>query len=192
MHRGAAERIDADLHARGADGLHVDHIAEVLDIGRDEIVPVNVRRLAGAIERNPLDAAQHVLEQRVGVLLDHAGDVGVGRAAIGRVIFEAAIFRRIVRRRDHHAIGQAAVAAAIIGEDGVRDHRGRRKTVLRVDHHIDFIGGEHFQRAGQCRFGERMGVDTDEQRPGDAGLAAIVAYALRHRQDVGFIEGVVE
>ena len=34
-----------------------------------------------------------------------------------------------------------------------------------------------------------MRVHTQEQRPFDAGVAAIKAHSLRNRQDVRFIEG---
>ena len=37
MHGGAAERVDAELEAGGADGVHVDDVAQVVDVGQDEI-----------------------------------------------------------------------------------------------------------------------------------------------------------
>ena len=170
-HRRAAQGIDADLDACAADRLHVEHIGEIGDIGRDVVVAMHAGSFARALVRNALDAIEIGLEIAVGGALDRAGDVGIGRAAIRRVIFEAAIFRWIVRGRDHDAVGEAFGSPFIIGEDRVRDHRRRRVTVLRVDHHLDAIGGEHFQRTGERRLGQRMGVDADEQRPGQ-GLFA--------------------
>ena len=46
VHGGAAERIDAELEAGAADGLHVDDVAQIVDVGQDEIFLV--RRLAAS------------------------------------------------------------------------------------------------------------------------------------------------
>ena len=148
--------------------------------------------LARAVVGNAFYALQVVFEIAVGGALDTRGDVGVRRAAIGRIIFEAAVFGRIVRGRDHHAIGKAALASLVGGEDGVRDHRRRRVAVVLVDHHLDAIGREHFQRARQRRLRQRVGVDAGEQRPADAAGLAVIADRLADREDVGLVEGVVE
>ena len=94
--------------------------------------------------------------------------------------------------RDHDAVGQAALAALVVAQDGVRDHRRRRIAVVLVDHHLDAVGGEHLERARQRRLGQRMGVDADEQRPVDAGLVPMVADRLADRQDMRLVEGVIE
>ena len=38
MHAGAAQRIDAHADAGGADGVEIDHVAEIGDVGLEEIV----------------------------------------------------------------------------------------------------------------------------------------------------------
>ncbi len=58
-------------------------------------------------QRDPLDAPVAGGEQLVGPVRDPPGDVGVGRAAVGRVVLEAAVAGRVVRRRDDDAVGQA-------------------------------------------------------------------------------------
>jgi len=40
MNAGAAQRIDADLHARGADGLHIDDVVQIGGVGVDIIMPL--------------------------------------------------------------------------------------------------------------------------------------------------------
>ena len=45
MHAGAAERIDADANAGAADGVDVDHVAEIADVGVEEIVACVVAAL---------------------------------------------------------------------------------------------------------------------------------------------------
>ena len=64
--------------------------------GSDEIFLVRRRCSERALERNPLHAVEPGAQQLVGTALDPAGDVGVGGAAVGRVVLEAAVFRRIV------------------------------------------------------------------------------------------------
>ncbi len=107
MDTGTAQRVDPDGHARRADRLHVDDIAEVGDIGTDIIVAVNADGLLRTAIRHSLHAPHLILQEGVGGALDHRRDIGVGRPAVRWIIFEAAILGRIVRRRDHHAIGKA-------------------------------------------------------------------------------------
>ncbi len=188
MHRGAAERIDADPHAGGLDQGHIDDLGEIGDIGADIVVAMNQRRLARLVVIHPRDALHGVFQILVGAFLDHAGGVGVGGPAMRRIIFVAAILRRIVRRRDHDAVGMTAAPSLVVGEDRVRDDRRRRVAAVLVDHDVDAVGGKHLDRACQRRFGQRMGVDADEQRPGQAGVAAIVADRLRGREDMVLVE----
>jgi hypothetical protein len=60
--------------------------------------------------------APHALEaggdEGVGAVGDPAGGIGVGRAAVRRVVLEAAVARRVVRRGDHDAVGAAGSSAA--------------------------------------------------------------------------------
>ena len=74
----------------------------------------------------------------------------------------------------------------------MRDDRRRRVAAALVDHDVDAVGGKHFDRARQRRLGQRMGIDADEQRPGQAGFAAVVADRLRRREDMVFVEGVFQ
>ena len=37
MHGGAAERVDGELEAGGANGLHIDNVAQIGDVGKDEV-----------------------------------------------------------------------------------------------------------------------------------------------------------
>ena len=153
---------------------------------------MNRGRFARALIGDALDVSQALFQQPVGRAFDCRGDVGIRRAAIGRIIFEAAILRRIVRRRDDDAIGAAFAPVLVGGEDGVGDHRRRRVTVVRIDHHLDVIGREHLDRARQRRLRQRMRVDSDEQRTVDAAGAAMIANRLADRQDMCLVERVVE
>ena len=83
-------------------------VGEVVDVGGDVVAArvTRARRSSGTRR----DAVEARLEQRVGLALDPAGDVGVGRAAVRRVVLEAAVLGRVVRRRDDDAVGERRAA----------------------------------------------------------------------------------
>ena len=76
----------------------------VVNIGRDEIFLMRARRFEGRCERYAFYIRIAFSQQFVGAVLNPLGHVGVGGTAIGRVILEAAILRRVVRRRDDDAV----------------------------------------------------------------------------------------
>jgi hypothetical protein len=191
-HARAAQRIDADLHAGAADRFHVEHVGEVGDIGPDVIVAANTSGFARAIVGDAFDASEIVFEKPVRGALDSRRNVGIRRTAIGRIIFEPAIFRRIMRRRDHDAVGKTMTAASVVGQDGVRNNRRRRIAVVRVDHHLDAVGREYLQRTRQRRLRQRVGVDAEEQRPADAACPPMIAKRLADGKDMRLVERVVE
>ena len=104
----SAERIHADLQTGGANGIHIDDVAEVVDIGRDEILFVSRDGLCSGSAGYAFDAAIAGAQQFIGAVLNPARDVGIGRASFRRIVFEAAIFGRIVRRRDDDSVGERA------------------------------------------------------------------------------------
>jgi len=83
----AAERVDAHANMRSANGIHVDDIAEIVHVTIQEIVSMDCRRVEGLLERHPPHTFQAVAKQIIGLFFDPAGDVGIRRTAIGRVVF---------------------------------------------------------------------------------------------------------
>jgi len=73
------------------------------------------------------------------------------------------------------AVGQAGLAVAVIGQDGQRDGRGGGVLVVLREHHLHVVGGQHFQRAGQGRRGERVRIDAQKSGPS-------ILCSLRYRQ----------
>ena len=69
-------------------------------------------------ERNSLDPRITSSQQFVRTIFDPMSHVGISRAAIGRVVFEAAILGRIVRRRDNNAVSQVFLASAVVNQNG--------------------------------------------------------------------------
>ncbi len=191
-HGGAAQRVDADAYPGPGDGLHVDHAVQPFDIGPHEIDRAGRRRR----QRLGVGLAPYAVpacrQQRVGALLDPAGDVRVRRAAVRRVVLDAAVGRRIVRGRDDEAVGPRPRAAGVVRQDRARDHRGRRVAVVGLQVHDDAIGREHFDGGALGRRRERVGVLAQEKRAGDPGLGAVFGDRLGDGQDMGFVEAAIE
>ena len=119
MHGRAAERVHAQLEASGADGIHVDDVTQVVDVGQTKVFLVRGPCLEGRGERHALRTAISAAQQFVGPVLDPVRHVGVGGATVGRIVLEAAVLGRIVRRRDDDAVGEMLLAAAVVDEDRV-------------------------------------------------------------------------
>ena len=190
-----AQRVGADPDPRRPDGVDVEDAREVVDVGAEEVV--GLHRGAGPGERHPL----HPVEPRADVGVGGRGDdlrrVGVGRAAVRRVVLEATVRGRVVRGRDDDAVrepapgrhvGDAGDLPAVRHEDGVRHRRRRRVAVGGVDEHGDVVGDEHLERARPRRLGEAVGVAADEQWSVVALLAAVVADRLGRGEDVCLVE----
>ena len=191
-HAGTAQWVDAQAQIGAADHVEVDDICQVGDIAAHVVVALGGRRRQRLLVVHALDASQVRRQQLVGLGLDPLGHVAVGRAAVGRVVLEAAALRWVVRRGDDDAVGQALLAATVVAEDGMGHRRGRGVLVVLAQHHLHAIGGQHFQGAGGGRGGQRVGVGTDEQRAVDAFLLAIQADGLGDRQHVVFVEAQFE
>jgi hypothetical protein len=74
----------------------------------------------------------------------------------------------------------------------MRDHRRRRVFIALGDHRFDAVGGQHFERGGTGRRGQRVRVQPEEQRAVDALLAPVQADRLRDGEHVVFVEAAVE
>jgi hypothetical protein len=57
VNAGAAERIDSQANIRAANGIHVDHIAQIIDIGVEIVVTMCRLRAKSAFERNPFHSS---------------------------------------------------------------------------------------------------------------------------------------
>ena len=136
--------------------------------------------------------AQAVGNESVGLLFYPFGDVSIRWSAVGRIVFEAAESRRVMRRCDDDAVREAALATAIVGENCVRDDRSRSVAIVSIDHHVDAIGRQHFQSAGKSGLRKRVRIDADVERSVDALLLAIEANRLRDCEDVRLVERVIE
>ena len=191
-HARAAERVGADAHPRVADRVEVEHLRQVVDVGAEEVVGADGRARLG--EGHPSHARDVAADQLVGAGGDDARRVGVGRPAVRRVVLEAAVLGRVVRRGDHDPVGEArARRTPLVGaDDRVADRGSGREPVAVVDQHGHVVGDQHLERRGPGRLGEGVGVAPDEERAVVALLRAVVADRLGRRGDVDLVEGRVE
>jgi hypothetical protein len=75
-----------------------------------------------------------------------------------------------------------------VGEDRVRDHRGRRGAVAGVEHDVDPVRAQHLDDRARRRLGQRMRVAAEEERAVDALRLAVARDRLGDRQHVRLVE----
>ena len=193
VHRRAAQRIRADAHARPADRLDVDHAREVLHVGAQVVVAGGV--LQGLLPSVPAHALEPVAQQLVRAVGDPRGRLGVRGAAVGRVVLEAAVARRVVARGDDDAVGPTGIVrrpAPVVDQDRVRDRRGGGVAVERVDLGRHVVAREDLERRVEGGAREGVGVPADEQRAADALRRPVLGDRLRGRGDVVLVERDVQ
>ncbi len=189
---GAAEGIDAEVDPCAADGVHVDHIGQIGNVGIEVVMPMGRGGEQRLLGRDPLHALQATFEKRVRPGFDPVGDGAFRRPAARRVVLEAAVVGRIVRRGDHDAVGEPGLAPAVVREDGVGHDRGRGVLVSRRGHDLHPVGRQHLQGAGKSRDGKCVRVHAEEQRPVDLLLRAVQADRLTDGENVPLVEGLLE
>jgi hypothetical protein len=191
-HPGPAERIDPDVEPRAPDGLEVQDGGEIVDVRVQVVVPVRGRCPERPLVRRAPHVAQSSDDQLVRARADPVRDVGVGRAPVGRIVLEAAVLRRVVRRCDHNAVREAGTPATVMDEDGVRDGRRRREASVPIDHRLHLVGGQNLERGPESRLGHRVGVPADEERALDPLRAAVEADRLADGQDMRLVEALLQ
>ncbi len=186
---GAAQRIDAQLQPGFLDRGHVDDLGQPFDKRLNQIFLGHAARGHGFVKRHALNPFQARRQQSVGTIFDDPGHIGVGWPPVRRVIFDAAIFRRVVRRGNDDAVSLRA-ALLVVLEDSIRYRRRWRIAVVLLHDDIDAVGSQHFQHGDKRRLGERVSILTDIARPGDAVFSALFSNRLRNSQNVRFVEAM--
>ncbi len=187
-HPCSAQRIDTQAQIGAADRVHVDHIDQVGHVAVEVVMAMGGIRLERLGVRDAFNPGQLVGKQLVGLGFDPLGDVGIGRAAVGRVVLVAAALWRVVRRRNHDAVGQAAGTATVVANDRVRNGRGRCVLIAFGEHDVYTVGSQHFQGAGTGRCRQRVGVQANEQRTIDTLGFTVQADGLADGQHMPFVE----
>jgi hypothetical protein len=94
--RRAAQRVRAEAQAGFGNGLHVDDVFQIINIGHNKIDMPHAISLVCLLERHAFDAAVFRGQVFIGTLFNPGRDLGSCRASVIFVVFEAPIFRRIV------------------------------------------------------------------------------------------------
>ena len=188
----AAQRVHAQLKPGGPDGVHINDVPQVLDVRQNEVLLKRGSRIDGRVEGHALHIGIVLSEQLVGPVLNPLRHARFRRAAVGRVVLEPAVLRRVMRGRDHDAVRQPVLAAPVMDEDGPRDDRCRRHPVVGLNDGLDIVGRQHFERGALGRRGERVGVLAHAKRAVNALAAPVIADSLRDGQDVRFGKGAAQ
>ena len=122
VHARAAQRIDAEAQARTPGSRPCRRpTPRSADVAAEEVVACRRAARAAARRRSRRTPPRSASRSRLASSWIQRRDVGVGRAAVGRVVLEAAVLGRVVRRRDDDPVGQA-------GSSGRDCGRGSRAT----------------------------------------------------------------
>ena len=192
MNPGTTERIDAHAEIGTTNCIHVEHITQIADVGVEIVMAVGRRGAQRFFDGHPKHALQTVFEKRIGLCFDPVSDASTRRAAVGRIVFDATILRRVVRRRDDDAIRKPGNAATVEGKNRMRNYRGGGVFILCCDHDLHAICRQHFDCTGIRRSGQRMRVDAEEQWTINALRVAVQAYRLDDRQYVPLVEAILQ
>jgi len=126
------------------DRVDIDDVRQVFDVVPAEVVGLDGGRLG----------ALHVVascgDDLVGAIRDPVGGITIGGATVRRVVFEAAVPRRVVARGDDDAVGLRAMARLVVCNDRVAECRRRHVIVELVDQHPHAVGLKHLECRGLC------------------------------------------
>ena len=111
---------------------------------------------------------------------------------MSRVVLEAAILGRVVRRRDDDAVGKVILATTVVNQNGSRDDRGRSYSVTLLYDGVHIVRGQHLESGALRGCRERVGVFPHVERTVGSLLSTVVADRLGDRQNVRFGECAVE
>src|SRR5206468_2711074 len=88
--------------------------------------------------------------------------VNIGRSTVRRVVFEAAILRRIVRGRDDNPIRQTSRPAGVVSEDRVRNEWRGSVGIAAIEHGFGAVCGQYFDSTRKRGFGKCVRIYSDE------------------------------
>ncbi len=182
---GPTQGVGSQLDSRRFDRVEIHNVGQIGDVGIEQISRVRRAGLEGGVVRDPLHGRVLATQDLVGSVLHHAGDVGVGRSTVRRVIFEPAIFGGIMGGSDDDPICQARCAAAVIAQDGMRHDGRRREAVAVLDDGLDAVGRQNFQGSTFGRCGQSVRVFPQKQRASNPFRLAELDQRLGDGRNVG-------
>ena len=133
-----------------------------------------------------------LLQNLIGPGFDPAGDVGIGRSAIGGLYLNPPLSGGLWDGVITMPSASPVVRPSVVAEDGVR-HCGRRCVLVVLgEHHVDAVCRQHLEGGGAGRHRQCVRVEAEEQRAVNALSLAVAADGLADREHVPFVEGPLE
>ena len=123
--------------------------------------------------------------------LNPVGDGSVGWSPIRRILFETAIGRWIVGRRDHNPVLNVLGAIPVVSQDRPGDNRRRREAIVSLDKSFHPVRCKYFKRHAVSRSRKSVSIFAHEERPADSMALAIRADGLSDGQDMSLGERAI-
>jgi len=110
----AAKGVHTHAEFSAANGVHVDHACEISNVSIEVVVPVGRGGAKSSFEGNPLHALEGGFEKIVCFLFNPFRDDALRRSAAWRVVLEATVMGRIVRRSNDNTVSESSLAPAVV------------------------------------------------------------------------------
>ena len=187
--RRAAHGVDTQLQAAAGNGVHIHHLPQSLHVLLHKIPGLGRHHRLPA--RRGFHARKPGFQQLISPLLNPARSIRTRRAAVRAVVFNPAILRGVVRRRNNQPIRQCRRLIGVVYQNGMRHQRRGREATGRIHPRNHTVTRQHLQHRIHRRARQGMGVFAHVHWPGNALLAAPVHYRLGNCQDVVAVEAAV-
>ena len=168
-HRRAAQRIGSQRRTRIANRIEVDDRAQVVDVLRDKVVAMRVRRAQRRLDSRPaaLPSCRRPGWRWRGPRIHLVAVVSAGPPLVGLYLkppSSGGLCDGVITMPSASSL----LRPRLYCQNGMRQRRSRRVAQLRVDHDLDAVGQQHFQRALKRRLAQRVRVLGEKQRAAGA------------------------
>ena len=106
---------------------------------------------------------------------------------MGRVVLEATVTGRVVRRGDDDPVGRRR-PTLVMAQDCMADRGGWGEAVISVDHDRAVVRSEHLKGGRERGFAQRVSVLGEEHRAGDALAGTVFDDRLGRRGNMRVVE----
>src|SRR5579864_1079263 len=144
------------------------------------------------LEVDSLDAPQRPSQKFIGFRFNGGSYAGIGWSPMRRIVFEASVVGRIVRRRDYDTVGEPRLSSVIVKQDRMGDGRGWSVGGAFGEHYFDVVCRKHFQRTRKCGLGQSMGIHPKKKRTVNVLDFAVITNRLSDCQDVPLVKRRVQ
>ena len=198
IHRRTTHGVRTNAQPRLPDHIQIHHIRQIRHIGV-HIVVFRGLGIQHPRHAHSLDVLQAAAQQIISTLRNPVRGIRVGRATIGRIIFKPTIPRRIMRRRNHNAVGTLRIGAShptrqarIIGQNRMRHRRRRGIAAPVVDKHLHVISQQHLHGGNLRRLAQRMRIPPNKNRATNTLRITVIHNGLRGCQNMVLVKRIIQ